>query len=571
MAKAGAKKDRLINIADIEDLSIEWPIGSTETPEQMYVRVAPRDRRSSLGQFFTPAPIAKLMTNWIASVKPLTVLDPSVGPGILTRTVREVLPEARITCIDIDQAPLQLARASMANDKLVNFIKGDFLTADLPQFDAILANPPYLRHQNLNYEFDVHTTIGNRSGIKLSRLSNLYVLFILEICRSLRDGGRAAIIVPAEWMNANFGAAVKQFFYQNGCLRQLIYFSHNTLAFDDALTTAAILLIEKSPMSAESLDVIYVKEAVAIPDIESLIAGHTPDLSGVTRESIPWDVLRTTPKWDRLFAMGSHEKMGHLITVEAIAKSRRGIATGANEFFHLRPSQATAYGIQSRNQKICIGRAQDIRGLIFSKEDLIHLENEDARTRLVSFGPDLSPAEDAYIAEGIANNLHERYLLAARRPWYSMENREPAPIWAAVFGRASLRFVLNAAGVCNLTTFHCLYPNGLSGKQVKALVALLNTVPIQERAMRHRRVYGGGLAKFEPKDLLQLEVPDIRCLPEATVDEIVSLFVSWDRELRKDPDFCPTELNVLAASLIEHPSTPLRGTTMDRLAQEELF
>ena len=127
------------------------------------------------------------------------------------------------------------------------------------------------------------------------------------------------------------------------------------------------------------------------------------------------DLLLTTQKWDQLFTMGMHEKIGHLITIDTIAKSRRGIATGANEFFHLRPSQAAAYGIQSRNQKICIGRAQNIKGLIFSKENLTQLENEDARTRLISFGPDLSYAEDAYIAEGITKNLHKRYLFAVDR------------------------------------------------------------------------------------------------------------------------------------------------------------
>ena len=83
--------------------------------------------------------------------------------------------------------------------------------------------------------------------------------------------------------------------------------------------------------------------------------------------------------------------------------------------------------------------------------------------------------------------------------------------------------------------------------------------------MRHRRVYGGGLAKFEPKDLLQPEVPDIRRLPEATLDEIVSLFVSWDRKLREDPDFFPTKLDLLVASLIEHPSVPLRGRMVDHV------
>lgn len=571
MAKAGAKKDRLISVEALDELNIEWSVGSQETPEQAYVRTAPRDRRSSLGQFFTPVPIAKLMTKWVSSVNPKSLLDPAVGPGIFARTAREVLPKTRITCIDLDQAPLKLARTSMADDDCLEFINADFLTTDLSQFDAILANPPYLRHQNLNYAFDMHAEIGKRNGIRISRLSNLYVLFILEICRLLRDGGRASIIVPAEWMNANFGAAVKQYFHNNGFLKKLIYFSHDTLAFDDALTTAAILLIEKSPRKNESLDVIYVESAVEIEDVELLMQGEITELTGATKEAIQWDVLLTTQKWDRLFAMGAHEIASHLITVDAIAKSRRGIATGANEFFHLRPSQTAIYGIQRKNQKICIGRAQDIKGLIFSEQDLAQLEDEDARTRLVSFGADLSSAEEKYLEDGISKKLNERYLLAARSPWYSMENREPAPIWAAVFGRANLRFVLNAAGASNLTTFHCLYPSGLNRKQVTALVALLNSAPVQERAMRHRRVYGGGLAKFEPKDLLQLEVPDVRHLSEATLDEIVSMFAQWDQELRNNPNFCPSELNSLAASLIEAPSVALGQNLLEQAQQVALF
>lgn len=122
------------------------------------------------------------------------------------------------------------------------------------------------------------------------------------------------------------------------------------------------MLIEKSPTNIKSLNVIYVEDSVAIPDIESLIAEDISELSGVTKKTIPWDVLLTTQKWDQLFTMGMHEKNGYLITIDTIEKSRRGIATGANEFFHLRPSQAAAYGIRSRNQKYVLVALRILRG-----------------------------------------------------------------------------------------------------------------------------------------------------------------------------------------------------------------
>lgn len=571
MAKAGTKKNRLIDVDKLEKLELSWDGTGPETAEQIYARVAPKERRSSLGQFFTPEPIAQLMTRWISAVQPKTVLDPSVGPGIFARTARRHLPDAKITCVDIDSAPLDLARSTMVSDNLVEFIRGDFLTLDLQEFDAVLANPPYLRHQNLNYEFDIHAEIGRRNRVKVSRLANLYCLFILEICRHLRDGGRASIIVPAEWMNANFGVALKQYFHQHGCLRKLIYFSHDTLAFDDALTTAAILLIEKTQERTETLEVLYVEDKVSIDGIQSLMLGNIPVLPGATKELVEWSTLMGTQKWDRLFAMGAHEHAESLIPLEVICKSRRGIATGANDFFHISPSQALAFGIRSENQKPCVGRAQDIRGLIFSDEDLEMLEREDARTRLVCFGPNLSSDEERYIETGISQGLHERYLLAARSPWYSMENREPAPIWAAVFGRDRLRFIHNQVGISNLTTFHCLYPKSLNERQIAALVALLNSAPIQQRAMRHRRVYGGGLSKFEPKDLLQLEVPDVRMLSDDVLDEIISAFTLWDIKIRQDTEYIPHELNAIAAKLIEaQPASDVRPK-LKPTEQVELF
>ena len=61
--------------------------------------------------------------------------------------------------------------------------QSDFLTWNISKtFDGIIANPPYLKHHNFHYRNgNIFAEIGRRNNIKLSRLTNLYVLFILEI------------------------------------------------------------------------------------------------------------------------------------------------------------------------------------------------------------------------------------------------------------------------------------------------------------------------------------------------------------------------------------------------------
>lgn len=573
MAKAGTKENRLNSFGELEKLGLNWHEGLDISPEQLYRDSVSKERRDFLGQFFTPEPIAQLMAKWVATNRGGKILDPAVGPGVLAKAIRQQMPDAEITCMDLDPAPIELASTRFPIDKNIEFRCEDFLLAgdsELLDFDGAISNPPYLRHHNFSYDFDIHASIGEKNNVKLSKLSNLYVLFILEICRRLKHGGRAAIIVPSEWVNANFGKTLKEFLHREKLLSKLIYFSHDTLAFDDALTTAAILLIEKGLASSTHLEVFYINQKVSIESLsESLFTSATGP--AIKHEFIEWSTLLKTAKWDRLFEMGEHIESENLISVSAVAKSRRGIATGANEFFHIRPLDAATFGIAEKNQIHCVGKSQDVPGLIFSMEDFKSLEEQNAKTRLISFGSEISDSERLYIQKGELDGLPQRFLLASRKPWYSMESRPPASIWAAVFGRRGLRFIWNKANVSNLTTFHCLYPICLSEDEIICTVALLNTAPIQERAMRHRRVYGGGLLKFEPKDLLELEIPDVRTFNETMKQKIINAFFAWDRIIREDAEAPSKELNDLAQELIENGSSHSTTAISLVIEQAELF
>jgi adenine-specific DNA-methyltransferase len=297
------------------------------------------------------------------------------------------------------------------------------------------------------------------------------------------------------------------------------------------------------------------------------------------RSTFTAETLLRTDKWDFLIREGVQETAEGFVPLRALATTKRGIATGANEFFHVAPSVAAQHGIPRTVLVPCVGRAADVGGFEFTAADLEVLVHQDRRAYLVTFGAALTAPERAYIARGEAEGIQERYLLAVRKPWYSMEGQEPAPIWAAVFGRRGLRFVHNRANALTLTTFHCVYPFDGSAEFAAALTLCLNLPSVQAAARAHTRVYGGGLLKFEPKDLLEIKVPDLRRVGADTLHRLDAEQSRVAAELRAGGedgiDWVPAELAVRAAAaeaaaspLPEEPAGARRDRTTRRRPQD---
>ncbi len=237
-------------------------------------------------------------------------------------------------------------------------------------------------------------------------------------------------------------------------------------------------------------------------------------------------------KWEPLFrGHVAHERNGW-VTLSTLAKTRRGIATGANDFFLINASEAKARNIRPVMLLPCVGRAANVSGHVFSRSDYDALVQADAKCLLLNIVGAPTEAEVAYLALGERQGLRDRYLLANRQPWYSMEQRNPAPIWAAVFGRGDLGFVYNEAGVRSLTNFHCVYPDSEDPLMARALTAALNSTPVQEGARAHIRGYGGGLMKFEPNDLKSISVPNLAVARQQTVRRLSELLNQLDEHKR---------------------------------------
>jgi type I restriction-modification system DNA methylase subunit len=221
--------------------SVPYPIVEEEPLEIAYGRVADEGRRKKYGQWFTPPELAEIMLDWVFQIGPKTLLDPALGTGILTRRALAREPQLRVSAYEIDR--LIAEYSGLTSDCRVDVHTRDFLLSDVSPVDAVVMNPPYIRHREIRDKWPVQK-VSAECGVYIPRSANLYVPFVIKACLSLRPGGRAAILVPSEWMSANFSTSLKAFLL-DGFLNEILYFSHASTIFHDALTTASVLMIER--------------------------------------------------------------------------------------------------------------------------------------------------------------------------------------------------------------------------------------------------------------------------------------------------------------------------------------
>jgi len=133
------------------------------------------------------------------------------------------------------------------------------------------------------------------------------------------------------------------------------------------------------------------------------------------------------------------------------------------------------------------------------------LSEEEIRTRF--------PALFAYLQEGEARNLDQRYLCRHRSPWYVQEHRPPAPILCTYIGRGDtssgrpFRFILNHSRATVANVYLAMYPSALlmralekDSTLIRRIWMRLNRIAPAE-LLGEGRVYGGGLHKLEPREL----------------------------------------------------------------------
>lgn len=471
--------------------------------ENEYIKKVNLEHRKEYAQFFTPETISDFMASWLLDGLDgkIEILEPAYGLGVFSRSLLKINSEISVDGYDIDKTVFEYAQSNLKErGGNIHLINDNYLTsAWSKRYDGIICNPPYLKFHD--YDNTTLIPIVNQTmNVRLNGFTNIYSLFLLKSIYQLKEGGRMAYIVPSEFLNSDYGVEVKRTLLETGVLQHIIIVDFNECAFDDALTTACILLCQKTNCAHD----IRFSSINSIDQLPASLSNYS---------SFSANDLNPNIKWKQYYEDTQSSKYSHLVAFSTFAKVSRGIATGANDYFTFKTSKIDSYNIPEECFLPCICHSTDVKNQIFTLEDFEQIASQDKNVYL--FNGCLNEEErhvKEYIKLGVEREIDKKYLTASRKPWYAIENRKPSPIWVSVFNRNGLRFIRNKAGVYNLTTFHCVYNNGCVDTDI--LFGYLVTDMAKEIFLDNSRQYGNGLTKFEPNDLNKGNVVDLRLLSQ---------------------------------------------------------
>lgn len=241
-----------------------------------------------------------------------------------------------------------------------------------------------------------------------------------------------------------------------------------------------------------------------------------------TSELVPVEALRRDAKWFiPRRPLSKHQpsdlRIGDLFSV------RRGIATGANDFFIMERSAAARLGIPEEALRPVLPKARTLETDIVEREAdgypqvsphlcLLdyHLSEDEISVKHPRLMEYLMTARDLGILE--------RNLVRRRHPWYKQEKRAPPPFLCTYMGRVKaegppLRFIWNKSDAVATNTYLMLYPRAalelllLNEPEVAAEVFTLLQETARETMSGSWRVHAGGLHKIEPRALLEVRFP----------------------------------------------------------------
>lgn len=398
----------------------DWNSLRDDVLGSIFERLIPRHEQMLLGQFYTPTPVADLLLVMAIDGEKPTVLDPGCGTGTFLLRSYQYLRDTRqlghnellpvLWGFDVSPFASELSVINLFRQDLSEFdnfpriVSGDFfqrkvgdlvefppsrqgaqarIKLPIPQFDAVVANPPYLKSQHQDdldpkYKNRLFSLVVTEHGLEAPPKTDLFAFFIYHAYTFLKPGGRLGFVTSSSWLTAEYGSFLQKFLLDFFKLIAVIgsdvesFFSQvdqNTVLFVAekrgksvaATTTETIRFVsfkktleELMPADDERWSFIQklvdkiedIQEGLEDESMRARVVQSLPELEALReRPDVPrnWSLYLRAPKlyFDIIDAGGEL-----IVSLGNISECHLGYKSLQNQFFYIDKKIATHYGIE---------------------------------------------------------------------------------------------------------------------------------------------------------------------------------------------------------------------------------
>ena len=525
---------------------------------RVYEDLISPDERHRLGQYYTPPPIVDLIIELCIKSPDDKVLDPGCGSGSFLVKAYHKLRDLKkkenpfrkdedlhqelleqVYGIDINPFPAQLSSMNLAvrnlrvRSKHINLFPMDFFRvkpgmALLPkEFDAVTTNPPYTRQEEMEYKDrirEIALTYSDGSKIELGARAGIYAYFFTHSAKFLRDKGRMGYITANTWLDVGFGKGLKKFFLDY--FKILVVLEFDAAVFGRALVNTCVVILEKEKVESErKKNLVRFARLKKKKDITKVVAAllnvkRSYEDDGIKISIQKQSELESKERWGKFIRAPSVYfnilKNPKIAQLGKIAKIKRGMVTGYNDFFILDKGKLKVWGIEENYLQPMVTSIRELTNVELLPNDISHqvLMVHDAKEELIGkkvlhyiqHGEEIevTTKRGTRIATAAVKGLNNLKTCSQREIWYDLGKHEPPPIISPYLMWDRVVFAHNKAKALAPNTLHYVYPK--HSKDVQFLLGVLNSTLVALLLELTGRSYGGGVLKIEAYELKMLPV-----------------------------------------------------------------
>ena len=476
--------------------------------------------RKDAGAYYTPDHVVWSLVRWVARSERDLLLDPACGDGRFIGAHPHSVGVER----DCHAAAVAKERSPLSRVHIGDFF--DWAAETSERFDCAAGNPPFIRYQTFRGEVRERALrLSAKLGVEFNGLTASWAPFLLVTASLLRPGGRMAFVVPAAIGHAPYAAPLLEYLIRNFATVQIVAVREK---FFPELSEDCWLLYADGHGGAT--------KEIRLSVVDRFVLSSAPPRQAISVPVREWRLLwnrRLRPYLlsedvRRLYQSISAERDSRLFG--DLASIGIGYVSGANRFFHLRPSEAELWSIPSEFLQPTVrnGRVLPDRELtIATVEGWLH-RDEPMMLLRVPKGAQLPPGLARYLATEQARQARQAYKCRSRSPWYVVPDvRVPDFFLTYMSGRAP-SLVRNSAAVTCTNAIHAVR---VRHEGDMSLITRRWSSPFVRLSCElEGHPLGGGMLKLEPREAARIVLPCSEKIPTKTlieIDEAVSTMRAW--------------------------------------------